>query len=143
MRTLRHAVRDTIFDRANAFRDQITRQLGELTTGGPGIGYSLELFEVYIAALEQRVGSILDSPASDRVQLALLRRLQEELNSRIRFFDDRFSRGYAGVPRSLISLVEEDCRRFGLHDRQPVLTIGPPGNFATMVVDLRQILLMV
>jgi hypothetical protein len=140
MRTLHHTLRDTILDRARAFRSQIGRQIGELTTGGPGIGHALELFDVYVSTLEWQVESALNSPAGDRVRLQLLRHLLQELNSRVALFDDRFSRGHAGVPRSLINFVEKECSRFGLKNRQPVLTIGPPGNFVTIVVDLRQIL---
>lgn len=130
-----------ILDRAGAFEDHLERQLAGLATGGPGVGHAVELFVVYVQALRAQIDEAWDSAADDEMRLSLMRRLLDHLNFRIRLFDDRLSRGHARVPRCLISAVERECEIFGLPGRQAVLTIGPPGNFVTMVSDLKKILL--
>lgn len=140
MRTLRDAVASSIKDRARAFRRQVDREQAEIGGSGLGLSYVLELFTFYIEALEKQVNDAWKNPVSNDIGLAELRLLMQHLQVRVGLFDDRFSRGHRRVPRSLAAAIEKECSKFGLMSRDPVLTIGPPGNFVTFVADLEAFL---
>jgi deoxycytidine triphosphate deaminase len=141
MRTLQDSLRWSLRDRCDAFERQIDRQRAGL--GGsnpPGMVHALDLFAAYVPALKAELVRVWDETSEDFIRLSKLRHLMAHLQARIELYDDRFSRTYERVPRSLMSLVEKECADFGLASREAVLTVGPPGNFATFVADLKLIL---
>lgn len=98
------------------------------------------MFQVYTRRVKEDAERESLRVVNDNIKIAILGQLLTHLNARIALFDERFSRGHERVPRSLISMVEKECTRFGLQGHHAVLTIGPPSNFATVVVSLHDIL---
>lgn len=137
---LADAVAATIKDRSNEFRVQIGRRLAEITGDARGMGHSLELFRLYTEYIENAAERDADRSVDDDVKLELLSGHLKHLNERILLFDDRFSRGHTQVPRFLITAIEESCEEMCPANQQAVLTIGPPGNFGTVVDDLKDLL---
>jgi deoxycytidine triphosphate deaminase len=141
MRTLQDTLRWTLEDRCSAFERQIDRQRAALGGSNPsGLSHALDLFTAYTISLKAEIAVAWDSASDDSLRLTSLRILMSHLQACIELYDDRFSRSYDRVPRSLISLVEKECAAFELPSREAVLTVGPPGNFATFVADLKSIL---
>jgi deoxycytidine triphosphate deaminase len=140
MAPLVDAVASTIKDRSSEFRNKISRRLGEFTGDARGIVHTLELFRLYTRHIEASVEADANRNVGDDVKLELLSGHLKHLNDRVLLFDDRFSRGHQQVPRFLITAIEESCAEMCAEEQQAVLTIGPPGNFGTIVDDLKDLL---
>ncbi|MDQ1745907.1 MAG: hypothetical protein QOD07_170 [Frankiaceae bacterium] len=136
--TLAERWRISVIERAEAFQDQVERSLAQAGQSGPGVAHALELFAAYARALVRQTDvSWMDAP-NDALRAAAMRALNEHLRARVDLYDTWFSRGHDVVPRALTSSVERDCTARGATDREAVLTLGPPGNYATFVADLRE-----
>jgi deoxycytidine triphosphate deaminase len=141
MRTLQDSLLWTLRDRSNAFERQIERRRADLSSSNPsGLGHALDLFAHYVVAFRDEINNVEQTTSDNDIFLRELRHLIAHLQVRIELYDDRFCRTHERVPRSLMSLVEKECEAFGLPSREAVLTVGPPGNFATFVADLKGVL---
>jgi deoxycytidine triphosphate deaminase len=99
---------------------------------------ALSLIETYTEALIRHTSNCWEGQ-NEFERMVLVREMSEHLLDKEMLVDQNFARsGHSSVPRSLARRVEEEFDLLNLPvPVKPVLTVGPPGNFETYVVDLR------
>ncbi|CAH0137636.1 dCTP deaminase [Microbacterium sp. Bi128] len=126
-----------LLDRIRGFEAVVADQISAAAASGPGMRYSLRLFEEYAGHLRDEVVSSFAAAPNDNVRMAQLGSWNVHLRSRAGFFDERFRRGDSQIPQAIANLIEADVALFGGGSSHAVVTIGSPDNFVTFISDLR------
>ena len=129
-------------DRTSAFRNHL-QAIGTENLGAPVAFHdALELVDLYTSMLEQHTERRLEREPTEKDRVHSVKEMLNDLRFKEKDVDTRFARGgHSSIPRSLSRRIEEEMRVLGLGDElRPVLTVGPPGNFETAIVDFREYL---
>jgi deoxycytidine triphosphate deaminase len=131
----------TFYERLAAFRSYLVALSGETSGADPAIDAALSSFIEFADYMREQA----DKVTADEIDLiSVLAPLLTHLRVIEQLADQLFSRGHVlALPRSLRTATTQELRNLGLHNRTPVLMIGPPQNFETFIQDLREYMLSV
>jgi deoxycytidine triphosphate deaminase len=126
----------TFHERLAAFRNYLMALSGETSDAHSAINKAIEFFiEFTIRLADQAEELVVDETDI----FSVLSPLMTHLRKVERIADQLFSRGHAlAVPRALRAATVRELQDLGLHNRIPVIVIGPPQNFETYISDLRE-----
>jgi deoxycytidine triphosphate deaminase len=131
------ALKSSLRDRAL----DLHRYLDELRTANwsaePRFRRALDMLGWYSTAVVTQLASEWESKESENARRLAVQGLINRFTEKERMVDHRLARaGQVHVPRALSRLLERELDDIGVVDVDPVVTVGPPGNFDTQVADL-------
>jgi deoxycytidine triphosphate deaminase len=102
---------------------------------------ALDLFGQYAKAVRKQADYLYGREADEGKKVLVVEPLLADLLLVERHVDQLFARSHQlDVPRALARAVGKELESLGIGDLEPVLTIGPPGNYETFIADLYEFL---
>jgi deoxycytidine triphosphate deaminase len=103
---------------------------------------ALDLVDLYTVMIEQHTEVQFSRSPNETDRVRCVKEMLNNLRDKEEAIDVRFARGgHSSIPRSLSRRIEAEIRALGIGDElRPVLTVGPPNNFETQIVDFRSFL---
>lgn len=120
----------SLIDRAGAFAAYVRAVEARTTRSDETFKTCLKLFHAYADIFQRQVTKDANRFRELKARHNVLSGLAMSFLEREAYFDQYFARGsHKDVPRALLTMVKREMEAHGLHDYEPVLTVGPPDNY--------------